>query len=158
LVAVEKGRDVKKFQSSRPVKREAEKFASPSAENLCVGCVLFGLPFCFPGPLFWLFEETPNAESSKGAASFARDAKLPVALSPLIEERGARRSPIPQEIPHHVRFDSCSAGRCVFRHRRTLRSLLRTRLKPMFDILLSAVLSLGLLGYLLFALLKPERF
>lgn len=31
-------------------------------------------------------------------------------------------------------------------------------LNPMFDILLSAVLSLGLLGYLLFALLKPERF
>ncbi|WP_193510759.1 K(+)-transporting ATPase subunit F [Abditibacterium utsteinense] len=28
----------------------------------------------------------------------------------------------------------------------------------MFDILLSAVLSLALLGYLLFALLKPERF
>jgi len=28
----------------------------------------------------------------------------------------------------------------------------------MFDLLLSAVLSLGLLGYLLFALLKPERF
>jgi K+-transporting ATPase KdpF subunit len=32
------------------------------------------------------------------------------------------------------------------------------RLNPMFDLLLSAVLSLGLLGYLLFALLKPERF
>jgi K+-transporting ATPase KdpF subunit len=28
----------------------------------------------------------------------------------------------------------------------------------MFDLILSAVLSLGLLGYLLFALLKPERF
>ena len=28
----------------------------------------------------------------------------------------------------------------------------------MFDILLSAALSLGLLAYLLFALLKPERF
>ena len=28
----------------------------------------------------------------------------------------------------------------------------------MFDLILSALLSLGLLGYLLFALLKPERF
>jgi len=28
----------------------------------------------------------------------------------------------------------------------------------MFDLLLASILSLGLLGYLLFALLKPERF
>jgi len=28
----------------------------------------------------------------------------------------------------------------------------------MFDLILASILSLGLLGYLLFALLKPERF
>ncbi len=41
---------------------------------------------------------------------------------------------------------------CVFAKKPDLRRI------PMFDIILSALLSLGLLGYLLFALLKPERF
>jgi len=39
-----------------------------------------------------------------------------------------------------------------------LRKSLTSLSTLMFDLLLASVLSLGLLGYLLFALLKPERF